>query len=482
MKANEAKQVIASASNSPSLLGKFSGKSCDSNVFNSNDMHLGKELFENIIASEEYKDAIERGHYIGFLGHPEDPACQEFQNACIVMTSMSLDDNGEVSAEFNLINTPVGQIVKAFVDAGVKFGISIRGAGDVGGDGEVDPDTFIFRGFDLVAFPAYNDCVPVFQEIAASADIEEQKKYKKICATVKKNLKSITSSDALCIIKDQMVRNSDPYKQVESRIEELCEPCCNEELCDLQDENIEDKSFEKEQLDIMVDMYSEALEKIECLESEVNRLDSSLQNVTVQSASESKKLKVMKRIHASQIEKLDNITAEKELLLEKEHKKLVEASREVKSLKLAVVNSKKLNLNYSQKIITKGRSIKQKELEIENLNSKLRETVTASKELKAKTSNYDAQIASLNQKVQAAEDMVYSYQKAYANIYANALGKEVSNISVTTSTSPEELRKVILGGTSTVNIPAKPEYSDLEEMEYFGDDEEVDSDTGIVSI
>ena len=73
-----------------SILGTFSGKSCDSNVFNNNDMHLGRKLFENVIASQEYKDGIKRGHYIGFLGHPEDPGCQDFRNACIVMTSMML--------------------------------------------------------------------------------------------------------------------------------------------------------------------------------------------------------------------------------------------------------------------------------------------------------------------------------------------------------------------------------------------------------
>ena len=93
------------------------------------------------------KHFIELGHYIGFLGHPEDPGCQEFKDACIVMKEGHVDPDGQVYGKFDLVNTPVGRIVKALIDAGVQFGISVRGAGDVASDGYVDPDTFIFRGF-----------------------------------------------------------------------------------------------------------------------------------------------------------------------------------------------------------------------------------------------------------------------------------------------------------------------------------------------
>ena len=169
------------------VLGTFTGKCCDASVFNNNDMKLDRELFEKLIESDEYKDAMDHRYYIGFLGHPEDPNCQDFKDACIVMTSMEIKDNDEIYGTFDLIDTPVGRVVKSFIDAGVEFGISIRGAGDVDVEGNVDPDTFIFRGFDLVAFPAYNDAVPEFIEIAASND----PKYKKIKAAIDKNLKYI---------------------------------------------------------------------------------------------------------------------------------------------------------------------------------------------------------------------------------------------------------------------------------------------------
>ena len=134
--------------NKKTVIGTFSGKCCDATVSNNNDMFLGQDLFNNLFQSEEYKRALENGYYIGFLGHPEDPGCMDFEHACIVMTECHMDSNGEIFGTFDLVDTPVGRIVKAFIDAGVTFGISIRGAGDVAGDGTVDPETFVFRGFD----------------------------------------------------------------------------------------------------------------------------------------------------------------------------------------------------------------------------------------------------------------------------------------------------------------------------------------------
>lgn len=451
------------------ILGKFSGKACDSNVFNNNDMHLGRELFENVIASDEYKDAIKRGHYIGYLGHPEDPACQEFQNACIVMTEMSIEDDGDVQASFNLVDTPVGRIVKAFTDAGVQFGISIRGAGDVAGDGEVDPDTFIFRGFDLVAFPAYNDCIPTFQEIAASKDLDKQKKYKKVCATVTKNLKSITSCEALEEIKSQLVEGSEPYNEVEARLNELAT---------VVEVPVEVEPVEKQQVDALVEMYSEAVQEIEQLKDENARLEESVQEVTTASVQAANKIKRLQRIHAEQISSLDAAVTAAEEKATAEHKRYLSAAQKVHVISDKLSKSEKLNLNYSQKIKASEQLMAQKDTELTRLNSKLSETVTASKELKSVASNYDGHISELESRIQAAEDMIFAYQQAYANMLANALGKKVSNLSVTASTAPEALRRSIMGSTSTANIPAKPDYSSLEEIEYFGND---DDDDGIVT-
>ena len=158
------------------ILGVYEGECADANVTNNNGLDIQREVWETVFHSDEYKTGIEKGWYIGYLGHPEDPGCQEFKDSCIVMTEGHIEDNGKVFGKFNLLDTPVGRIVNTLRKAGVKFGISVRGAGDIIAN-SVDPETFVFRGFDLVAFPAYPDAVPEFKAIAASTDLKEQNWY-----------------------------------------------------------------------------------------------------------------------------------------------------------------------------------------------------------------------------------------------------------------------------------------------------------------
>ena len=166
-----------------SILGTYDGECADAAITNKNGLDITREVWETVFASEDYRQAIDLGWYLGFLGHPEDPNCMEFEHACIVMTEGHIDEKGKVFGKFNLIDTPVGRIVKAFQDAGVIFGISVRGAGDII-DNSVDPDSFVFRGFDLVTFPAFPESIPTFTAVAASTDAETRKKYQKVCAAV----------------------------------------------------------------------------------------------------------------------------------------------------------------------------------------------------------------------------------------------------------------------------------------------------------
>ena len=201
----------------PAIIGTFKGKCCDANVMNNNGMILNRKLFNNILNSDEYKQAIKSGFYIGFLGHPDDPGCMDYMNGCIVMRDMKMDANGDIEGTFDLIATPVGEIVKTYIDAGIEFGISIRGAGDIGPDGTVDPDTFAFRGFDLVAFPAYNDAMPKFEAVAASTDPKKKSQYEAVMAAIKDNATKITSCDAIEILQQPLSESSDSYQILESQ-------------------------------------------------------------------------------------------------------------------------------------------------------------------------------------------------------------------------------------------------------------------------
>ena len=113
--------------------------------------------------------------------------------------------------------------------------------------------------------------------------------------------------------------------------------------------------------------------------------------------------------------------------------------------------------------------------EIEELKSTLSETVAACEKLESKASNLDEKNKELQSRVEAAEEMVLSYQQAYADIYANALGVCLTGLPITASTSVDELKMMIKSGTSTAGMPASPSFEEVEGDEYL-DDEEFDLD------
>lgn len=463
-----------------SILGTFTGKCCDAAVYNNNDMKINREVFETLMDSEEYKEAIERRHYIGFLGHPEDPGCQDFKNACIIMTGMEIRDNDEIYGTFDLVDTPVGKIVKSFIDAGVTWGISIRGLGDVDAEGNVDPDAFVFRGFDLVAFPAYNDAVPEFLEIAAASD----PKYKKIKSAIDTNLQCITSATALDQIQANLNPHSAEYKKLEARKadigtpDELCPECSEEEL-----EEITGKK-----LQCMAELYMDECTKNEELRRTLASTQSELKSVK---ASYDRKIKSLQRITASQNElmnkRLRKVAASNNKLAkdleDTEHKlEKIKASKAVLRRENSEIVSelgaeKQNNLIYRQKIECSSADIADRDATISDLQKELHKTVVASttakrdasnrdeevKQLKKQISSSDKTISDLESRIVACEEMLFEYQQAYADFYATALGTSVSGLSITASTSVGELKNLIQGATNTSNISAMPAYGITEE-------------------
>lgn len=420
-----------------SILGTYEGECADANITNLNGLDITREVWENTFASEEYKKGIALGHFIGYLGHPNDPNCQEFKDACIVMTEGHIDDDGKVYGKFNLVDTPVGRIVKSFQDAGVQFGISVRGAGDIINN-SVDPDSFVFRGFDLVAFPAYPDSIPKFTEIAASTDLETQSKYKRICASVEANINDITSVESLELLKTQFAPQSPQYASIQSRIDNIK----NES-----DESIEDEiDLNPEKIRCMIRLYRESVQANKKLQKDIISANKKIKNI--QSAND-RKIRVLKRITAAQSA----------------------------SMKLSNSNDKKRysqqNLTYRQKICASKQKIEDKDKIIASLNSKLDETVNKMRTLQTRSSNLEDENNRLKSKIEACQKLVDEYQDAYANLYSSAVGADLSRVSVTASTSVKELQRII-AGTSTCNLPSvtvKPEpFEVVDEEDNIDDD------------
>ena len=425
------------------ILGTYEGECADSNITNLNGLDITRPVWENVFNSEDYKKAIELGHYIGYLGHPEDPNCMDFKDACIVMTEGHIDDNGKVYGKFNLVDTPVGRIVKTFQDAGVTFGISVRGAGDIENN-SVDPETFIFRGFDLVTFPAFPESIPKF--VAASSDAESQAKYKKICAAVNSNLQNITSSEALKIIQSQFAEQSDEYRNIEARISEL-----GDEVEDISDEKIQ----------AVTALYLESIEANNQLKSKIDSMEKAYSSEIVKHR---RKIASLERICLSQSIKMQEAIRASEVRA----KTAVAASSK---LKKSLLSARENNLKYIQKIDASKKDVEEKTSVISSLQSKLSKTVTAAENDKRRSSNLDEKLARLTSEISACKKMLAEYQDAYANLYSSALGVDLKNITVTATTSVDELQRSISG---TVNASLDDAFAEPMHVDAYEDyDDEI---------
>lgn len=450
-----------------SILGTYEGECADSNITNLNGLDITREVWENVFNSDEYKEAIDHGFYIGFLGHPEDPNCMDFEHACIVMTEGHIDESGKIYGKFNLIDTPVGRIVKAFQDAGVTFGISVRGAGDIL-DNSVDPDTFVFRGFDLVTFPAYPNSIPKFTAVAASTDADTRAKYQKVCAAVDKNLADVDSIEALDVLQCQFAKQSKQYKDIEARKQQLrnsCEDTCNNTCQDVNDCS-DDITLYGAKVRCMTDLYLEAVQR--CRSAERNLIEANA------------RIKSEQRRNAKKVNTIDRIMSAQVTALEKENDNLEKQNKAIQSkysnavkcandLKSKISNINRSNLKYKQKVESSTSIISEKDAIISDLRTKLSETVSAASDQKVRSSNLDVSNSKLKAKLEAAEQLISEYQDAYASLYANAIGVSVTDIPVTASTSVSQIQKLISGATNMSNVFVEPDMTDIDDTDMDDD-------------
>lgn len=498
------------ADSEKAILGKFKGECADAGMTNKNGVDITYDVWNNVFNSEDYKTGIELGHYIGFLGHPEDPACQDFEHACIVMTDGSITDDNIVHGEFNLVDTPVGRIVRSFQKAGVTFGISVRGAGDIVGN-SVDPDTFDFRGFDLVTFPAYPNAIPEFTEIAASTDSAKRKQYQTICAAVESELDNIDDPTTLESLKGMFPEQSDTYGKIDEKlgcvaveddvvpsdVERIdCDPSPREELLEMQ-------------RDSMVMLWKETAEDLRTaerlLEDEhaARKKDALVAN---------RKLRAMRRICADQNSVVESYSKQSEVMaskisklqgmLESQERKYVSACRKLEranermseiesKYRAAITASTKVrseadsmsddidqlvserdrleqaNLHISQKIDASERASAEKDAVIASLREELRETIESSESMHKRASNLEAANARLEDNLEAYDAVIGGYQDAYANLYANALGTSLHDVPVTASTSVEDLQKLI---RASAHLPFEADEPHLEDAEAADED------------
>lgn len=136
---------------------------CD--VPTQNGRSYPRAIFEREV--QRLSESIERRRAFGELDHPSDGKTK-LTRASHIITKLTIDDDGHVLGEAEILDTPNGRTLKAILAAGAEVGVSSRGFGSVKPGvkgGSVVGEDFVLRSFDFVADPAMKTAYPqIFAE------------------------------------------------------------------------------------------------------------------------------------------------------------------------------------------------------------------------------------------------------------------------------------------------------------------------------
>jgi len=180
-------------------LGKLAGIGADFSRPTRNGRKYPLELWRNVEQSEDFKEGMSTLTIFGEADHPETRIDTSIKEIAIVLTKFEIREmEGIVYTEFDILDTPNGRILKELLDYGSQIGVSSRGLGEeIEQDGEtiVDPETYVFYGFDAVVMPAVVSARPAVVESANKLkDFMEREIENASCVSELQSLKKIAES------------------------------------------------------------------------------------------------------------------------------------------------------------------------------------------------------------------------------------------------------------------------------------------------
>jgi len=128
---------------------------------NQNGRVYSESLWDKVLSEEKFWDRVKTREMLGEADHPEDGKTSIPRVSHLVTT---VERRGtEIWVEFEVLNTPTGQIVETLVNAGARIGISSRGTGSVverEGRTYVDESDFELETWDIVTNPSTRGAYP----------------------------------------------------------------------------------------------------------------------------------------------------------------------------------------------------------------------------------------------------------------------------------------------------------------------------------
>ena len=411
------------------ILGRLVGVCADFNHATRNDRKYNEQLWENVFNSDLMKEKIANKVCFGELGHPADREEVDMEKIAICLTEQPVkNDQGQLVAVFDILNTPNGKILKALCDYGSNIGISSRGTGDLytdeNGDESVDPDTYNCECFDAVLIPAvkearlqyvteclntkkYNKTLKqrlheevekapeedhaimtkTLSDLGISLEDEKQDDLKE----EKLDESSSSYTNAIKAISDCVFEEGDEDKEIlKNHLQDIVNFCkdlandydilleeCNNESCSQIDEAIEPEVVDDESNEELTAEFQEALQKLSVLEKD---------NLSLQ-----EKLSVCN----AKEKQLESIVA-------KYKNATINLSEEAKKAK-----------GLAQRVNKLEESLRSKDYKLQSINTKLDESSETCNRLRTKLSeavkkmsNYEKDFKSLNEQLENKESQL----------------------------------------------------------------------------
>jgi len=99
-------------------------------------------------------DQVSKGRAVGELNHPEGPTVN-LDKVSHIIKDLKFEGN-DVMGKAQILDTPMGNIVKGLLEGGVQLGVSTRGMGSLErrGDAMYVKDDFMLNAIDIVQDPS----------------------------------------------------------------------------------------------------------------------------------------------------------------------------------------------------------------------------------------------------------------------------------------------------------------------------------------
>ena len=121
-------------------------------------------------AAGSINEKLKSGYSVlGELDHPDDLQIN-LDRVCLQINEMKMQGNNGIG-KLQVLPTPMGNIVKALLESGVKLGVSSRGSGNVAENGTVSEYEIIT--VDMVAQPSAPNAypTPIYERLQKSKDV-----------------------------------------------------------------------------------------------------------------------------------------------------------------------------------------------------------------------------------------------------------------------------------------------------------------------